>query len=68
MKNERLRFVRERLGLTQEDLSELTGLSVRAISRLENGLHSPHPSTVRFLCHALQTTPEELGYEHLDCW
>jgi transcriptional regulator with XRE-family HTH domain len=63
LKNERLVARRKQCGLTQEDLADRTGIAVRTISRLENGLDSPRASTVRLLCWALQATPHELGYD-----
>jgi Helix-turn-helix domain/NB-ARC domain len=49
-----LRRQREAAGLTQDDLAELTGLSVRAISDLERGrTRRPHPRSIRTLAGAL---------------
>ena len=46
-------------GLTQEELAERAGLSVRAISDLERGLHrSPQKETVNLLADALRLEPE----------
>ena len=42
------------------DLSGMTGLSVDAISRLENELRSAQVSTVRRLAQALRVEPREL--------
>jgi transcriptional regulator with XRE-family HTH domain len=42
------------------DLSRMTGLSVDAISRLENELRSAQVSTVRRLAEALRVEPREL--------
>jgi len=45
--------------LTQEELAERAGLSVRAISDLERGLHrSPRKETVNLLADALRLEPE----------
>lgn len=65
MKNEHLRAMRKRRGLTQEDLAARTGIAVETISRLENDRECPRSSTVRVLCLALEATPEELGYNHV---
>jgi DNA-binding XRE family transcriptional regulator len=55
-----LRRYRQAAGLTQEDLAERAGLSVRAISDLERGLHrSPQRDTVRMLADALNLPPDE---------
>ncbi len=56
----KLRQVRERKFITQEELSTRTGISVSNISRLENGLQRPRISTVRKLAAALEIAPEEL--------
>lgn len=65
MKNN-IKITRKQRNLTQEALAELTRLTVRTISRLENGLQNPNPSTLYILCQVLETTPEELGYEDLN--
>ena len=56
----RLREVRERLLVTQEELADRTGLSRTTISRLENDLQGARISTVRRLAEALGVPPEEL--------
>jgi transcriptional regulator with XRE-family HTH domain len=49
-----LRRQRVAAGLTQEDLAERSGVSVRAIADLERGrTRKPYPSSVRALTHAL---------------
>ena len=57
---DRLRQLRLERALTQMDLSRMTGLSVDAISRLENELRSAQVSTVRRLAEALRVEPGEL--------
>jgi transcriptional regulator with XRE-family HTH domain len=57
---DRLRQLRLERALTQMDLSRMTGLSVDAISRLENELRSAQVSTVRRLAEALRVEPREL--------
>ena len=56
----KLRQLRLEQALTQMELSRMTGLSVDAISRLENELRSAQVSTVRRLAHALGVEPREL--------
>ena len=56
----KLRRLRLERALTQMDLSGMTGLSVDAISRLENELRSAQVSTVRRLAQALRVEPREL--------
>src|SRR3954465_380464 len=49
-----LRLLRTAAALSQEELAERTGLSVRAISDLERGVHqAPRLETVRLLADAL---------------
>ena len=56
----KLRRLRLERALTQMELSRMTGLSVDAISRLENELRSAQVSTVRRLAQALGVEPREL--------
>jgi len=56
----RLRQLRLERALTQMDLSQMTGVSVDAISRLENELRYAQVSTVRRLAQALGVEPREL--------
>ena len=45
-------------GLTQEELAERAGLSVRAVSDLERGVkRAPRPASVRLLAAALELAP-----------
>src|ERR1700748_351689 len=56
-----LREQRVAAGLTQEDLAERSGVSVRAIADLERGrTRKPYPSSVRSLVRAL-VLHEEAG-------
>ena len=56
----KLRQLRLEQALTQMELSRMTGLSVDAISRLENELRYAQVSTVRRLAEALRVEPREL--------
>ena len=56
----RLRELRLRSALSQEDLARLSGLSQVSISRLETGITMPRPSTLRKLAIALDVPPTEL--------
>jgi transcriptional regulator with XRE-family HTH domain len=51
--NERLRYLREAAGLTQEGLARAAGLSVSTIAKLERGGMDPSWSTVLRLTEAL---------------
>lgn len=54
----RLRDVRERLLVTQAELSRRTGIAESNLSRIENGLQRPRISTVRKIARALGVDPE----------
>ena len=57
---ELLRRRRNELGLTQEDLAEKTGFSIRAISDLERGkTANPRRSSMRLLAEALRLYPPD---------
>ncbi len=53
-----LRTLRLDRGLTQEELADSAGLSVRAVGDLERGRAFPHRDTVGRLCAALQLDDE----------
>jgi predicted ATPase/transcriptional regulator with XRE-family HTH domain/uncharacterized protein HemY len=52
-----LRQHRTRAGLTQEELAEHAGLSVRGLVYLEHGTRRPYPDTLQRLAEALALTP-----------
>jgi len=56
----RLRQLRERRALTQEELAAKAGITRTALSRLESGGADPRPSTVRKLAGALGVEPDAL--------
>ncbi len=56
----KLREWRERRLLTQRELAEKVGMSVRQINRIERGIHEPRFSTIRKLAEALEVEPDEL--------
>lgn len=58
--SEQLRRLRDAAGLTQEELAERAGLSVKAVSALERGRRQrPYPHTVRALADALGLSEDE---------
>ena len=57
-----LRALRLEAGLSQAELAERAGLSVRAIADLEQGRRrSPYPQTVRQLADGLGLSADEAG-------
>lgn len=57
---QRLAQIRDSQGLSQEDLARETGLSVKTISRFENGKHDGRRDTVRRLVAALKVEEADL--------
>lgn len=49
-----VRFLRKKENMTQNELSEKTGLSIVAISNIENNKNRPIPSTLHKLSEALK--------------
>lgn len=62
----RLKAVRRRKALSQQQLAERAKVNRSTISRLENGVKEPFPTTVRKLAGALGVTPEELTEAQAD--
>jgi predicted ATPase/transcriptional regulator with XRE-family HTH domain len=57
---EQLRFYRNRLGLSQDELGEAALVHSRTISNVERGISlSPNQATVKRLARALNLTPDE---------
>ena len=56
----RLKLVRQRKALTQQQLAERAGVNRVTIVRLEGGEDQPFPTTVRKLADALGVDPEDL--------
>lgn len=58
--SQQLRHLREAAGLTQAELAERAGISVKAVSALESGRRQrPYPSTVRALADALELSDDD---------
>jgi transcriptional regulator with XRE-family HTH domain len=55
-----LREARERLGLTQEQVGERSGVHTGEISRVESGKRDPQVSTLERLAKAVEVTPGQL--------
>jgi transcriptional regulator with XRE-family HTH domain len=55
LRHQNISKTRNKLGLSQSDLSRLTGIRVDMLSRLENGRQmNPTLRTLELLAHALQ--------------
>jgi transcriptional regulator with XRE-family HTH domain len=63
---ERLRKLRERKLMTQEELGEAADVSRDQVSRIERNEVDPRFSTIRKLAKALGVEPEELIAEAVD--
>ena len=60
--SERLKAIREDKGLTQQELSNRSGVSLRTIQNYESGAYSPRFGAVDKLAEALEVSaPELLG-------
>lgn len=55
-----LREARERLGLTQEQVAQRSGVHATEVSRIESDKRDPQVSTVRRLAKAVQVKPGQL--------
>jgi len=60
---ETLSLLRRRKVLTLEELANEAGVTVSTLSRLENDLQTPRPSTLRKVAKALGVDPSELVFE-----
>lgn len=56
----RLKKLRKDRQLTQENLAELTGLSVEFLSYIERGIHAPSFKTLEKLSEVLEVSFSEL--------
>lgn len=57
----RIKELRKRKGISQEQLAENTGLSLRTIQRIENGETEPRGDSVKRLAQAFDVSVEELS-------
>jgi transcriptional regulator with XRE-family HTH domain len=62
----RLKELRIRRALTQEELAAKAGMGKNTVNRIERNLNEPHMSTLRKLAQALGVEPHELleGEDH----
>jgi transcriptional regulator with XRE-family HTH domain len=57
---DRLKNLRIRRALTQQELADRAGVSSNALNRIEQNKAEPHMSTLRKLAKALDVDPTEL--------
>lgn len=57
----KLKQIRTENGLTQEQLSKLTGLSISTIKKYEIGLIEPSPDSILRFCEGLNINPVEFA-------
>ncbi len=57
---EKLKDLRIRRALTQEELAEAAGIGKNTVNRLERDLTEPRPPTLRKLAQALGVDPADL--------
>ncbi len=55
-----IKKIRNRLGFSQEELAEKSGLSLRNIQRIENGETNPLGDSLKRIAHAFNVKPDEL--------
>lgn len=63
---EKIKRLRKKSGLTQEQLAELVDISSRNLSNIEQGISFPKPETLENILESLSTTTQELfANEHI---
>jgi len=62
MKNigDKVKSVRKRKGLSQEDLAESAKVNLRTIQRIENNESEPRGKTLNLICDALDLSAEDI--------
>ena len=60
--HDRLRRLRNDLGLSQESLALLSGLEQQSLSRYETGARAPNGAALVELCRALSTVAARAGH------
>lgn len=62
----RVRVIRRKQGLTQEELAEKVGISASFLGHIERGSRIASLETLVALCNTLKTTPQHLLAASLD--
>ena len=55
-----LKRVRLQQALSQQELADISGVTQKSITDIENNYRAPHPNTVRKLANALGVEPKVL--------
>lgn len=58
---QKVKALRNRKGLSQEELSDKTGLSLRTIQRIENGETEPRGDSLKRLAFTFDVSPDEIA-------
>ena len=58
----KLKELRVKAILSQEDLGRIAGISPATVNRLEKGKQKPHFKTIRKLAKALGVEPEDIEF------
>ena len=56
----RIRDIRKKKGLSQEELAESAKVNLRTIQRIENNESEPRGKTLNLICHVLQINTEDI--------
>lgn len=62
----RIRIIRKKQSLTQEQLAELADISVVYVSKLEHGQRVPSLETLLEICNVLNCSMDDLLEDHLN--
>lgn len=57
---DKVKYLRERKGLTQEELAKLSNISQAAVTHYEKGIRKPSTNTMIQLAKVLSVDPKEL--------
>lgn len=57
---DKVRYLREKKGLTQEELAKLSNISQAAVTHYEKGVRKPSTNTMIQLAKVLSVDPKEL--------
>ena len=62
--SERLKSARQKKGITQDQLSQITGISQKVISKYEQGIVLPGADNLKKITVALEITSDYLLFQH----